>query len=69
MKLFLLKMIRIYSFWVICIIGFCANLQAQTSNEKPNIVWIVTEDNAWHYLKLYNEKGEEIEWNEVAICQ
>ncbi len=27
------------------------------SAEKPNIVWLITEDNSKHYLKLYDESG------------
>ncbi len=41
------------------VLGFCLNtgLLAQDSSERPNIVWLVTEDNAWHYLRLYNPDG------------
>ncbi len=27
------------------------------NESKPNIVWLITEDNSKHYLKLYNENG------------
>lgn len=27
------------------------------AQDRPNILWIVTEDNSKHYLKLYNENG------------
>ena len=46
-----------YFLSIMLLLGLCTNLQAQSGNEKPNIVWLVTEDNAWHYLKLYNEHG------------
>lgn len=37
------------------------SLSAQNENqEHPNIVWIVTEDNSKHYLKLYEEHGVEM---------
>ena len=32
-------------------------LSAQNNSAKPNILWIVTEDNSKHYLKLYEEGG------------
>ena len=45
-------------FLLILILVFVQNnIQAQEKVENPNIVWIVTEDNAWHYSKLYNEAG------------
>ena len=27
------------------------------STAKPNIVWLITEDNSKHYLKLYDDSG------------
>ena len=36
------------------IIGISTFLKAQ---EKPNIVWIVSEDNSKHYMKLFDEHG------------
>jgi len=32
-------------------------IQAQSKVEKPNIIWLVTEDNSKHYLKLYDDGG------------
>ena len=29
----------------------------ETAANKPNIVWLVSEDNSIHYSRLYNEKG------------
>ena len=31
--------------------------QSQASVERPNIVWIVSEDNSKHYMGLYEEQG------------
>ena len=31
----------------------CSN----TKVERPNIIWLTTEDNSTHYMKLYNEEG------------
>ena len=28
-----------------------------TKVERPNIIWLTTEDNSMHYMKLYNEDG------------
>ncbi|MCB1080158.1 MAG: hypothetical protein KDM64_20230, partial [Verrucomicrobiae bacterium] len=25
--------------------------------DRPNVLWIMSEDNSTHYLKLYNENG------------
>ncbi len=33
------------------------SLDARSSHDRPNIVWLVTEDNSIHYLKLYDEGG------------
>jgi arylsulfatase A-like enzyme len=32
-------------------------LSAQTSISRPNIVWLVSEDNSQHWLQLYQKKG------------
>lgn len=32
-------------------------LLAQGQSDRPNIVWLVSEDNSKHYLNLYNENG------------
>ena len=40
--------------------AFVAIMQSgctQKKNEKPNIVWLVSEDNSIHYLNLYNPQG------------
>ena len=45
-------------------VAFCITLAAQTlcvaalhAAERPNFVWIISEDNSTHYLKLFNEHG------------
>ncbi len=35
----------------------CLTIQSQSKEERPNIVWLVTEDNSKHFLKLYEEGG------------
>jgi len=30
---------------------------SHTKVERPNIIWLTTEDNSTHYMKLYNENG------------
>ena len=41
---------------VLSLITFsCSNDQS-----KPNILWIVTEDNSVHYMNLYTEGGAEM---------
>nr|WP_281500986.1 sulfatase [Cellulophaga sp. F20128] len=32
----------------------------QSASDKPNIVWLVSEDNSTHYLQLYQEGGAEL---------
>ena len=43
-----------YFFSIVFIYAF-ASLKAQ----QPNIVWIVSEDNSMHYMKMFNEHGIE----------
>lgn len=50
MKLKLIVLIAIFQF------GFQYKTEAQ-SDKKPNIVWIVSEDNSKHYMKLYDKNG------------
>ncbi|MCB0634849.1 MAG: sulfatase-like hydrolase/transferase, partial [Lewinella sp.] len=33
------------------------NIQAQTAVSRPNIVWLVSEDNSQHWLQLYQKNG------------
>lgn len=39
--------------------AFASDTQAQSpeANKRPNIVWIVSEDNAKHYMRLFDEHG------------
>ena len=32
----------------------------ENDNSKPNILWIVTEDNSIHYMNLYTDGGAEM---------
>ena len=36
------------------------NKTISTSAEKPNIVWLISEDNSKHYLKLYDDSGAQM---------
>lgn len=43
---------------LLILILFCTiGLHSQTDSDRPNIVWLVSEDNSKHYLKLYDEGG------------
>ncbi len=39
-------------------LGYVSTIKGQQQN-RPNIVWIVSEDNSKHYLKLFDEHGAE----------
>ncbi|MEQ1824714.1 MAG: sulfatase [Pirellula sp.] len=46
-------------FWMASILVFAwvhSNLQAA---DRPNVVWLISEDNSVHYLKLYSQHGTE----------
>lgn len=45
----------IFGLLMLCFLGACV----EKKPERPNIVWIVSEDNSKHYLKLYDEHGAE----------
>ncbi|MDC0389246.1 sulfatase [Flavobacteriaceae bacterium] len=55
MKSIKLILLTIQSFFLIN-----CDFQDQTNNEKPNILWIVTEDNSIHYMNLYTKGGAEM---------
>ena len=55
MKSIKLILLTILSFFLIN-----CDFQDQTNNEKPNILWIVTEDNSIHYMNLYKKGGAEM---------
>lgn len=45
-------------FGVLIFLSACNdNHQSTEKSEKPNIVWLVSEDNSKHFLKLYDEGG------------
>jgi hypothetical protein len=43
----------------------------ENDNSKPNILWIVTEDNSIHYMNLYTDGGAEmsLQLQEVLLSQ
>ena len=42
---------------LLILVSFLFALNASANQDKPNIVWIVTEDNSARWLKLYSEHG------------
>ncbi|CAM3332534.1 sulfatase [Zobellia roscoffensis] len=44
---------------LVLIINVACKGQEQTNQKPPNIVWIVSEDNSKHYLKLFDKNGIE----------
>ncbi|PHN06078.1 nucleoside hydrolase-like domain-containing protein [Flavilitoribacter nigricans] len=40
-----------------CLAGILLLSLPAMAQERPNIVWVVSEDNSMHYLQLYNENG------------
>ena len=45
-------------FGILSLLNSCHESQkSDEKSEKPNIVWLVSEDNSKHYLKLYDEGG------------
>ena len=44
----------IFLFSIIIFLNFSCN---STKVKRPNIIWLTTEDNSTHYMKLYNEDG------------
>ena len=39
---------------------FCGLISILNAQERPNILWIVTEDNSKHFLKLYDDNGAQM---------
>jgi len=39
------------------VLGSCKNYEKVANKERPNIVWLVTEDNSKHFLELYDKDG------------
>ena len=46
-------------FVLLTLLAMVANLTF-AEQDRPNIVWVVSEDNSVHYLKLYDEGGTEM---------
>ncbi|MCA9081153.1 MAG: sulfatase-like hydrolase/transferase, partial [Planctomycetaceae bacterium] len=34
----------------------CSICRAQGADDRPNIVWILSEDNSTHYMRLYGDE-------------
>ena len=45
--------------WLFLFLVTIAHSVATDAAEKPNIVWLISEDNSMHYLKLFDEHGVE----------
>ena len=53
-----MKMIKRISIWIFLVIAIFGCKPEEKGNSKPpNIVWLVSEDNSVHYLKLYSAEG------------
>jgi len=49
---------RILTYFLIALVVFsCKRTQEKEAPKPPNIVWLVSEDNSKHFLKLYDENG------------
>ncbi|NOR27953.1 MAG: sulfatase-like hydrolase/transferase [Lutibacter sp.] len=48
---------NLFSIILITILTFSSCNKVKNVNEQPNIVWITSEDNSKHYMKLFDENG------------
>ncbi|MDG1052458.1 MAG: sulfatase [Flavobacteriaceae bacterium] len=55
-----MKSIKIILLIILSFFLINCDSQDQTNNEKPNVLWIVTEDNSIHYMNLYTKGGAEM---------
>ena len=55
------KAMRISSFFLMIIATIGCTESVPEEKVRPNIVWITSEDNSKHYMKLFDEKGIETE--------
>tara|TARA_B100000768_G_C11279691_1_gene377849 strand:+ start:1270 stop:3141 length:1872 start_codon:yes stop_codon:yes gene_type:complete len=55
-----MKSIKIILLIILSFFLINCDSQDQANNEKPNILWIVTEDNSIHYMNLYTKGGAEM---------
>jgi len=46
-------------FLVTCLLFFCFVSTSAHAAKQPNIVWLISEDNSTHYLKLFDKHGAE----------
>ncbi|MBC8352610.1 MAG: sulfatase [Planctomycetes bacterium] len=44
---------------ILTLLALFSFARLSTAVERPNFVWLISEDNSTHYLKLYNEHGAE----------
>lgn len=50
--------IKISILFMLCLTGLCsANETGSSIQKKPNFLWLISEDNSKHFLKLYNPNG------------
>lgn len=42
------------------VLSIVAGIAQSQTPEKPNILWLISEDNSKHYLQLYNESGAQM---------
>ena len=46
-------------FWLVVLLVVVLARTGVADNNRPNIVWLISEDNSKHYLKLFDENGVE----------
>ncbi len=55
-----MKLSKIVLLQFLCFTTLSCITEDLNNDEKPNIVWLVSEDNSTHYMSLYNEGGAEM---------
>ena len=55
-----MKSIKLFSLLILSFFLINCDFQNQNNNEKPNILWLVSEDNSIHYMNLYTKGGAEM---------
>ena len=55
-----MKSIKLFSLLILSFFLINSDFQNQNNNEKPNILWLVSEDNSIHYMNLYTKGGAEM---------
>lgn len=59
-KIKMMKKIWIFFGFAVLLHSCRQDIVEDDADERPNIVWLVTEDNSKHYLRLYDEGGAEM---------